>query len=46
MKAAIRTTLAGLVLILGGELVVAQGVPAHGGTLEKLLLAETPAALA
>jgi putative heme-binding domain-containing protein len=46
MKAAIRTTLAGLVLILGGGLAVAQGVPAPGGTLEKLLLAETPAALA
>ncbi len=45
MKAAIRTTLAGLVLILSGGLVVAQGGPAPG-TLEKLLLAETPAALA
>jgi putative heme-binding domain-containing protein len=46
MKAAIRTTLAGLFLISSCGLAAAQNVPVAGGTLEKQLLGETPAALA
>ena len=46
MKAVIRTTLVGLFLISNGVMAAAQDAAAPAGTLEKLLQAETPAALA